>query len=166
MEQLIHTFYQAFSKLDAETMVSCYHQNIKFHDPAFGELNGERAKNMWRMLCDSQKNKDFRVIYSKVIANELNGTAHWEAFYTFSKTRRKVHNIINASFEFEDGKIINHQDEFILKNWAKQAIGFKGWLLGNTSFFQKKLQTQTNLMLDKYNKKFLETNYPQGKPQG
>lgn len=156
MEELVHTFYKAFSKLDAETMVGCYHKNIKFHDPAFGELNGERAKNMWRMLCNSQKNKDFKIIYSNVIANEFNGSVDWEAFYTFSKTGRKVHNLIHAQFQFQDGKIINHRDKFILQHWAKQAMGFKGWLFGNTTFFQKKLQTQTNLMLDKYIENYLK----------
>lgn len=156
MEELVHTFYKAFSKLDAEAMVGCYHKNIKFHDPAFGELNGERAKNMWRMLCNSQKNKDFRIIYSNVIANEFNGSVDWEAFYTFSKTGRKVHNLIHAQFQFQDGKIINHRDKFILQHWAKQAMGFKGWLFGNTTFFQKKLQTQTNLMLDKYIENYLK----------
>lgn len=156
MKQLVHTFYNAFSELDVETMVSCYHKDIKFHDPAFGELTGERAKNMWRMLCDSQKNKDFKIIYSNVIANEAEGSANWEAFYTFSKTGRKVHNKIKAKFQFQDGKIIIHQDDFTLKNWAKQALGFKGWLLGGSAFFQKKLQNQTNLMLDRYLKNHMK----------
>ena len=51
MRQLIKDFYQAFAALDAETMASCYHKDILFEDPAFGVLKGEKAKNMWRMLC-------------------------------------------------------------------------------------------------------------------
>jgi hypothetical protein len=34
--------------------------------------------------------------------------------------------------------------------WAKQAMGFKGWLLGWTPFFQNQLQHQTYVMLDKF----------------
>jgi len=153
METIIHRFYIAFSKLDAETMVSCYHDTIIFTDPAFGTLKGERAKNMWRMLCASQKGKDFRVTFSNIKTIENSGSADWEASYTFSKTGRKVHNKISAKFKFQDGLIVEHTDDFNLHKWAKQAMGFKGLLLGGTGFFKKKLQQQTNTLLDKYQQK-------------
>lgn len=152
MENVIEKFYKAFSNLDAETMVSCYHDDIVFEDPAFGILKGERAKNMWRMLCESQKNKDFQVNFSNIEANENAGTAHWEAFYTFSKTGRKVHNRIHAKFDFKDGKIIKHTDTFNLHSWAKQALGLKGFVLGKTIYFKNKLKAQTNRLLDNYEK--------------
>ncbi|WP_456441548.1 nuclear transport factor 2 family protein [Psychroserpens sp.] len=153
MKTLIETFYSAFSDLDSETMANCYHDNIVFEDPAFGVLKGERAKNMWRMLCESQKNKGFKVTYSNLEASELEGSASWEAFYTFSKTGRKVHNIIEASFEFKNGKIIKHTDTFNLHNWSKQALGLKGFILGNTNYFRNKLKAQTNRLLDKFEQK-------------
>ena len=128
MQQLVETFYTAFKNLDSETMVSCYHDDITFEDPAFGILKGEKAKNMWRMLCESQKGKDFVVEVSNIVGSDNKVTAHWEAHYTFTRTGRKVHNIIDAEFEFKDGKIINHKDDFNLHKWAKQAIGFKGLL--------------------------------------
>jgi len=153
MKHLIDTFYNAFKNLDSETMVSCYHENIVFEDPAFGILKGDHAKNMWRMLCESQKGKDFKIKYSNIKANDLNGTAHWEAFYSFSKTGRKVHNIIEAHFQLKDGKIIKHTDDFDLYKWSKQAFGFKGVLLGKTKFFKKKLNTQTQNLLLKFENK-------------
>lgn len=150
MKELIDKFYTAFTDLDAETMASCYHRDIVFYDPGFGELKGERAGNMWRMLCANQKGKGLKVSHNNVIADDSKGSAQWEAHYTFSKTGRKVHNIIKAEFEFKDGLIIKHTDDFNLHRWASQAIGFKGWLLGKTGFFQKKLQAQTNRLLDKF----------------
>jgi len=152
-QELINEFYQAFSRLDAEAMASCYHKGVVFQDPAFGTLKGQRASNMWRMLCQSQKGKDFTVEFSDVKASDQGGSAHWEAKYTFSQTGRKVHNKINAHFEISDGKITKHVDHFDLRNWAKQAMGFKGAFLGGTSFFKKKLQAQTNGMLAKFEKK-------------
>ena len=151
-QDLITKFYDAFSRLDAEGMAACYHKDITFEDPAFGTLKGEKAGNMWRMLCQSQKGKDFVVTFSGVTASGDKGNARWEAKYTFSKTGRKVHNKIVAHFEFSDGKIINHTDQFDLKSWAKQAMGFKGALLGGTGFFKKKLHEQTNGMLAKFEK--------------
>ncbi|MFT6996603.1 MAG: ketosteroid isomerase-like protein [Cryomorphaceae bacterium] len=152
-QELINEFYQSFSRLDAEGMASCYHKDVVFQDPAFGILKGASVGNMWRMLCQSQKGKDFTVEFSNVKANDQSGSAHWEAKYTFSKTGRIVHNSIDATFEFSDWKIIKHTDQFDLKKWAKQAMGLKGALLGGTGFFKKKLHEQTNGMLAKFEKK-------------
>jgi len=152
MKNVIETFYKAFNELDAETMVECYHKDIVFEDPAFGKLKGERAKNMWRMLCESQKGKNFVVKATNITCNAKTGSAHWEAFYKFSKTGRKIHNKIDAAFIIKDGKIIKHTDYFNLHNWAKQALGFKGYLMGGTSFFKRKLHSQTNRLLNKFEK--------------
>jgi ketosteroid isomerase-like protein len=148
MNDQIEQFYTAFQNQDAEKMVACYHDDIVFEDPAFGILKGEKAKNMWRMLCANSK--DLNITFSNVETNENSGKAHWEARYTFSKTGRKVHNVIDAEFEFSNGKIIKHNDNFDLHKWAKQALGFKGLLLGGTSFFKKKLNQQTNSLLTKF----------------
>ncbi|MFD0861776.1 nuclear transport factor 2 family protein [Sungkyunkwania multivorans] len=150
MKQTIEQFYDAFTQLDAEKMVANYHPDIRFEDPAFGELNGEHAKNMWRMLCESQQGKDFKVRVSRIEADQNAGKATWEAFYTFSKTGRKVHNIIHAEFKFKDGKIIEHIDSFDLYRWARQAMGPTGLLIGWTPFFKKKLQAQVNHLLLKF----------------
>lgn len=150
MKELIDKFYTAFANLDAEAMASCYHADIVFYDPGFGELKGTRASNMWRMLCGNQKGKGLKVTHSNVMADTTKGSANWEAHYTFSKTGRKVHNIISAEFEFKDGLIIKHTDTFNLHRWSSQALGFQGKLLGWTGFFKKKLQAQTNRLLDKY----------------
>lgn len=151
-KEIITKFYEAFANLDSDTMVSCYHDDVEFTDPAFGSLKADRAKGMWKMLCKNAK--DLTIIYSNVETSELTGKAHWDASYTFSKTGRKVLNKIDAEFEFKDGKIIKHTDSFNLHKWAKQAMGFQGLLLGGTSFFRNKLNQQTNRLLDK----FMESN--------
>ncbi len=148
MKTLIETFYTAFQNCDADTMVSCYHDDVVFEDPAFGKLKGDRAKNMWRMLCKNAK--DLKIEFSEIEANTTTGKAHWEAWYSFSQTGRNVHNKIDAQFEFKDGKIIKHIDHFNLHKWASQALGWKGKILGGTSFFRKKLNQQTNTLLNKF----------------
>ncbi|GGI57306.1 nuclear transport factor 2 family protein [Winogradskyella haliclonae] len=153
MEKLVTSFYTAFANLDAEAMANCYHKDIVFEDPAFGVLHGEHAKNMWRMLCASQKGKDFIVTFSNIEINENIASAKWEAKYNFSKTRKRVHNKISAQFQFKDGLIIKHVDTFNLHRWASQAFGFKGKLIGGTSFFKKKLQKQTHTLLSQYETK-------------
>jgi ketosteroid isomerase-like protein len=39
MKDFINTFYTVFAKGDAETMTSCYHKEVVFKDPSFGELS-------------------------------------------------------------------------------------------------------------------------------
>lgn len=146
-KETIEQFYIAFQNLDVEKMVSFYHDDIEFHDPGFGTLKGDDAKNMWRMICS--KAKDFSLIYNSI--TETSG--HWEATYTFSTTGNKVVNKIDASFEFKDGKIYKHTDVFNLHKWAAQAFGLKGILLGGTKFFKKKLNNQTKQLLASYTKK-------------
>ncbi|GAB4333842.1 MAG: nuclear transport factor 2 family protein [Flammeovirgaceae bacterium] len=147
-EKLIHQFYTSFQNKDAEGMVACYHSDIVFKDPGFGELKGEEAKNMWRMLLS--RAQDLKIEYKDVKIEGETGKAHWEAYYTFTKTGRKVHNIIDASFRFRDGKIIAHEDVFDFWRWSRQALGIAGMLFGFTNFFQNKVQSQTRSMLKKY----------------
>jgi ketosteroid isomerase-like protein len=151
MKDVIEGFYTAFQNKDAEKMVSFYHDEVEFTDPAFGDLKGEHAKNMWRMLLG--RSADMKLEFSEVSADENSGKAHWDAHYTFGQTGRKVLNKIDAQFKFKDGKIIRHIDSFDLHTWAKQAMGFKGMLLGGTGFFKRKLNSQTNGMLAKFENK-------------
>jgi len=152
MQATIKDFYQAFNELDAERMIAHYHENIIFEDPAFGELQGDHACNMWRMLCMSQQKtgNPFEVKVSEIQMEGDSGSARWDAHYTFSQTGRKVHNIIYAQFKFQDGKIIEHRDRFHTWRWARQALGVKGLLLGWAPFFRKGLQQQTNRMLRRF----------------
>ena len=134
--QIIHHFYHAFQEKDAEKMISFYHQDIVFEDPAFGKLKGEKAKNMWRMLI--QNGKDLNIVFGQIREENNQYKAHWDATYTFSATKRKVLNRIDAEFKFsDDGKIIEHKDIFDFHQWASQALGFPGKLLGKTAFFQR-----------------------------
>lgn len=148
-EKIIIKFYTAFANADAVTMCECYDSNIQFRDPAFGLLKGNDVFQMWKMLIEKSKGT-IKIEYSDVKAHEYTGTAQWIATYNFSKTNRKVINHIQSQFQFKDGLIIKHTDDFDIWNWSKQAFGFTGQLLGWTGFFQKKIQQQALASLQKY----------------
>jgi ketosteroid isomerase-like protein len=147
-EQLIHRFYTAFQKKDAATMIACYHPQVQFSDPVFTDLKGPRAGAMWQML--TERGKDLRLEFRDVRATDAAGSAHWEAWYTFTGTGRKVHNVIDATFEFRDGRIVKHTDRFDLYRWAGQALGLPGKLLGWTPFLQNKIRAMAAKNLDAY----------------
>ncbi|SEM32414.1 Ketosteroid isomerase-related protein [Pseudomonas sp. ok272] len=137
---LITAFYQAFQRLDAEAMAACYTEDVLFSDPAFGELRGRDAADMWRML--TTRAKDFSLVFDSVQADEHGGSAHWVATYLFSQTGHTVVNDIQARFVFRDGKICEHHDRFDLWRWSRQALGFKGWLLGWTPLVRNAVRGQ------------------------
>lgn len=144
--ETIERFYRAFQKRDAAGMAACYHPQVEFSDPVFPGLKGPRAGAMWKMLCE--RGKDLKLEFSNVRADDRSGSAHWEAWYPFSATGRKVHNVIDASFEFRDGRIVKHTDRFDLHRWAGQALGVPGKLLGWTPFMQNKIRAMAAKNLD------------------
>ncbi len=145
---LLARFYEAFQRRDGAAMAACYHPQATFSDPAFANLQGEQPGAMWRMLC--HRGKDLKIEFSDVTADGDQGTAHWEAWYTFSVTGRKVHNVIDARFRFQEGRIIEHVDSFDFWRWSRQALGLPGMLLGWSSFLQRKVGAQAVDGLEKW----------------
>ena len=147
--ELVSKFYEAFANSDSRAMAECYHENIMFKDPAFGQLKGERAGKMWEMLLSRAKG-ELKVEFSDISADEETGNALWVATYFYGPKKRKVINHVSASFKFKEGKIIEHVDDFDTWKWSKQAIGLPGYLLGWSGFMKNKIQKTTNGLLDKF----------------
>ena len=147
-EALLHTFYTCFRNADITGMQACYHDEAVFNDSIFSNLTGDEVKAMWAMLITGAK--DMQVNFGSIHADDLSGSAHWEAAYTFSSTGNKVFNKIDGSFTFKDGKILRHSDHFDFYTWAKQAFGLTGILIGWTSFFKRKVKGQAQQRLKKY----------------
>lgn len=137
---LVERFYRAFQARDAAAMGACYHPAIVFSDPVFPGLRGREAGAMWAMLC--ARAQDLAIDLGEVHADDARGRAHWEARYTFSPTGRRVHNAIDAAFEFRDGLIARHVDRFGFWRWARQALGPAGWALGWTPMLRSRVRSQ------------------------
>lgn len=146
--QLLDTFYGAFARRDHATMRECYAPEATFRDPAFNLSSGKQAGDMWEMLCE--RGKDMTLEYKILDVTDTGGKVHWEARYTFSQTRRKVHNIIEADIEIKDGKIVRHVDHFDFWRWSRQALGAPGMLLGWSGFLKNKVQTTAMKGLEIY----------------
>tara|TARA_R110000868_G_scaffold259361_2_gene517166 strand:- start:35848 stop:36321 length:474 start_codon:yes stop_codon:yes gene_type:complete len=146
-KEIVINLYTAFSKRDFKSMAECYHKDAFFCDEAF-ELKGKEVPAMWHMLC--LRGKDLEVEFRNVTKNGDVVTAFWEAKYSFSTTKRKVHNKIHAQFKFKEGKIIEHIDSFNFWRWASQALGLPGYLLGWSSFLKKKVKDQAGNSLNAF----------------
>src|SRR5262245_28467462 len=127
-------------------MAACYHADVEFSDEVFPLLRGRRAGDMWRMLCS--RSQDLELEFRDVRADDESGGAHWDARYTFSRTRRRVWNRIDATFAFRDGKIARHVDRFDFWRWSRQALGPTGLLLGWTPIVKNAVRRQAAAQLD------------------
>lgn len=161
-QQIIAKFYDSFQRCDWLGMQSCYDDSIVFSDPVFQNLRGGHAKAMWHMLASSAK--DLKVTYSNVKANGERGSCDWEAWYSFSKTGRAVHNVIHAEFLFTNGKIIRHTDTFDLAKWSGMALGLPGKLLGWTPFLQNKIRATAGAGLTRFLQSHPEYSGPVNQP--
>ena len=140
--ETIERLYTAMNAHDGEEMAACYADDAVFEDPAFGLLRDGRVKDMWRMLC--ARTEDLAV----ELRQHDDRSAHWIATYTF-RASRKVVNDVHARFAFgSDGLIVEHRDDFDLRQWAAQALGPPLSLLGYTPLLAPVIRRTTAKQLD------------------
>ncbi|RZL89124.1 MAG: nuclear transport factor 2 family protein [Variovorax sp.] len=143
-DETIRRFYDAFARLDADTMAACYAPDAVFDDEAFSLRGAREVGGMWKMLCEATRAKGadvWKLDYSGVQADVSGGRAHWDAHYRFSATGRIVDNAIDARFTFTpEGLIATHRDRFDFWTWSRQALGAPGLLLGWTPMLKKKVR--------------------------
>ena len=147
-EELITRFYEAFQKGDHETMAQSYADTATFSDPVFPDLSADEARSMWRMFCTNGNEIDLS--FDDVKADDASGSARWEAVYAFPKTGRRVHNKIEAAFEFAGGKIVRHRDDFDLYRWTRMALGPVGTILGWTPVVKNQVRAQARAQLKRF----------------
>lgn len=145
---LITRFYTAMQILNYKEMQQTYHPDVRFSDPVFETLKYKEVTAMWEMLLT--RGQDLRVAFGEIETTALSGKCRWEAWYTFSKTGRHVHNIVYSSFEFREGKIYRQCDKFDLWRWARYALGPSGWLLGWSPSVQNKIRRSAKESLKKF----------------
>ncbi|CAN7664242.1 nuclear transport factor 2 family protein [Variovorax sp. LjRoot290] len=143
-EETIQRLYQAFAKLDAETMAACYAPDARFDDEAFSLKGAREVGGMWKMLCEATRAKGadvWKLSWRDVKADASTGSAHWDAHYRFSTTGRIVDNSIDSSFTFTpEGLIATQRDRFDFWTWSRQALGTPGLLLGWTPMLKNKVR--------------------------
>jgi ketosteroid isomerase-like protein len=147
-KQIIDLFYTAFQKKDWKSMQALYHDDATFSDPAFQNLTSKEVKAMWHMLLTASK--DLELTFTNVSGDDNKGSCRWDAFYSFSRTGRKVHNIITANFVFKQDKIVSHLDHFNLWKWSGMALGWPGKLLGWSPLIKNKIRDMARKNLMKF----------------
>jgi len=152
--QTIERLYGAFANLDGAGMEACYAEKARFEDPVFRLAGRRQIGGMWRMLCENARMRgigQWKLELGEVRTSAAKGRAHWEAHYRFGEAGRKVHNRVDARFDFDDDAlIVRHRDDFAFWRWARQALGAPGLLLGWSSWLQQRVQHKAGQQLQRY----------------
>lgn len=142
---LLTRFYAALAGGDGAAMGASYADRARFSDPLFPDLDAREVRAMWAMLTSRARAE---VEVSEIVADDRSGSAHWIATYPFGG--RTVRNDVRARFTFADGLIVTHRDEFDVRRWATQALGFKGSLLAVTPVGRRVLRRTGRQRLDEF----------------
>lgn len=146
--KLIETFYESFQKRDFKGMNQCYHREVLFYDPVFGQMNYQEVCAMWHML--TQGAKKFELTYRMVEADSHFGSVEWHAEYTYKGIMGRINfvqNQVKAKFEFKDNLIYRHTDEFDFEKWIQMALNPWGKFFCKNTFFQSQIQKKARMKL-------------------
>jgi len=137
--QLADQFYKAFAKGDNAAMAQMYSDDVKFHDPLFGHLNGKaETMNMWNTIQPSTNpaTTDIRPQVVGQPTQNKDGSwdvkVHWDASYDIGKPGkwRHIDNHADTTLTIKDGKITHQRDDWDLQKWTAQAV--PRWAGGGT----------------------------------
>jgi predicted SnoaL-like aldol condensation-catalyzing enzyme len=132
---LLDRLFTSLDGHDHAAMAGCYGTAAKFSDIAFCLEGRKQIHAMWHMICEGDIRAKFHIVDADNHSAQVNVTDD----YTFSSTGRKVHNVIQSRFRFQDGVIIEHQDSCDARAWAAMALGgASGWFAGRFHLLRSK----------------------------
>jgi hypothetical protein len=136
-KQLTQTFFEHLSARNLSGMLDCYHPNVQYSS-SFLTLQGDSVANMWHSLW--QYLPDLVVHYED--SDVRPAFIYWSASYTYPPTARRVSHSLTTHLSFVDGLIAEQSDRFNFHEWAANAYGTMGKLVGDWPIFQQRVQHQ------------------------
>jgi hypothetical protein len=139
---LLKKLFTGLGRHDHQAMAECYHSDAYFRDIAFDLRGKEQIQAMWQMICEGRSN--IRATFEILEADGKCGRVRVVDDYTFypdedtpTSEGRKVHNVIDSRFGFQDGLIIEHRDSCDARAWGRMAVGgVGGFLAGRLRFLR------------------------------
>jgi SnoaL-like domain len=121
---LLQRLFSSLNQHDHEAMAACYHSQSTFTDIAFDLRGRQQIHAMWHMICQPDDHtSDIRAMFHVIHADDRSGWVNLIDDYTFSSTRRKVTNVIDSHFTFEESLIVEQHDFCDPRAWAAMALG-------------------------------------------
>ncbi len=118
-EETAKRFYECLKSNDPAGAIECYCDDAEFRDMAFSLIGKVNIAAMWRFECS----RGLKIEYRDIRTDGTQVKGHWDCDYKFHGVR-PVHNEIDSTFNFRNGKICVHHDKASRWRWARQTLGF------------------------------------------
>ncbi len=140
----VNTFFRAYAKADPVLIGQCLHQQISFSDPLFPDLRGARALLRWHWLL--RQTQDLSVQHQVIFADDRK--AQLKVNVSYSWHGRQVNLPVLTTLTIWDDLIVRHVDEYSYYEYAKQAQGLAGRVLGALPMAQSAVQRRALQAVD------------------
>jgi limonene-1,2-epoxide hydrolase len=115
---LVEKFCQAFSRRDADEILSFFTEDAVYHNMPMPPMTGKQAiRNVIDMFLKPAQAVDFEMLH---IAGE-GDIVHTERIDKFDISGKKVELPVAGVFEVKDGKIAAWRDYFDMATWTRQT---------------------------------------------
>ena len=133
-------------------MAAAYHPDATFSDPVFPRSRPRRHRGDVGDALRARDRPHDRTL-GDLRRRRERAAPTGIATYTYTATKRRVVNRIDATFAFRDGLILRHDDRFSLYRWMRQAFGLNGVLAGWLPPVQRAVRAQAAKALAAYRAK-------------
>ncbi len=148
--ETLDRLYAAFTRLDGAAMAACYAEDAEFRDPVFHLRGRDEVGAMWGMLCEQVRAGGLQH-WRLSVRDHGHSQMRVEVEYPYAPTGRVVHNFIHSQFEFDaQGLVLRQVDRFGLWRWTRQALGWRGTLLGWTPWVRRRVRQGAAAALRRY----------------
>lgn len=137
-------FFESYQKNDWQNMARCYHDKASFSDPIYPDLREESIVYLWFSRLAARRVVDLQ--YRVLFADDRKAQVEWSGLSPLHGKSVQIKGL--STFALWDATIVRQVDEFSFVQWSRQALGWKGWLLGSLRFYQARVQRSARSQLD------------------
>ena len=148
-KNIVEKFYTAFSNKDYKSIFYSLSENIIYHDPIYGLLEGDVVRWLWQMRCERLHNASFKFWDIEALDHEYM-TCQWQIQYFNNASGADVVMKGKAYMRVIDGKITEQSEGYRLSDWLAISHGWMGKLFGWTGYMQRKEKKKFAEMLNRY----------------
>ena len=136
---IVEQFYAALNAKDLLTLRSLYHPKAEYNDEIFS-LNYKEILALW--YSSMQPEMELVAEVHSIDQQKESIVTHWTISYTIASINKRITLDEVGRFEFQDGLIIRHTDEYSFYRWCAQAFGVAGMLASWSKWLRKKVRNQ------------------------
>lgn len=131
---------------DLDSIARCYDANAEYSDPVLGGLGAGSARRAWSLILPLLRDPCWH--FSVVDVGLCSSRSRSRLEFLFAPTARPVVLDISTVLCIRDGRIVRHDDEFSLSDWAK-ALPFPECLWARSRCFRHtgRFRTSTGFRL-------------------